>query len=373
MSSFFDTLAPAHVRNLPTYQPGKPVEELERELGIRGAVKMASNENPMGPSPLAMEAAARALSKSHLYPVDDAFYLRRAVAERLGVAPEGLVFGAGSNEIIFMILHALCRPGQDEVLTHQYAFISYKLAAMAHDLPFVEARVTADLACDVDALIAAMGPRTKVVLLANPNNPTGLHVRAPEFERILAALPPQAVLVVDEAYHEYAVSRGPAQQYPSSLAYQSEREPRVITLRTFSKIYGLAALRVGYGVGHPRVIGYIERVRRAFNVGSVAQAAALAALDDAAHVARSQEAARACIDTLAAGAQRLGLRPYPSLANFLLVGTGRDADPIYQALLAQGVIVRPMRSWGLPQHLRISVGTPSETERALSALAQAVK
>ncbi len=372
MSSFFDTLAPAHVRNLPTYQPGKPVEEVERELGIRGVVKMASNENPMGPSPLAVEAAARALSKSHLYPVDDAFYLRRAVAERLGVSPEGLVFGAGSNEIIYMLLHALCRPGQDEVLTHEYAFISYRLAAMAHDVPFVEARVTADLACDVDALIAAMGPRTKVVLLANPNNPTGSHVRAPDFERILAALPPQAVLVMDEAYYEYAVSVGPESQYPSSLAYQTERDPRIITLRTFSKIYGMAALRVGYGIGHPRVIGYIERVRRAFNVNSVAQAAALAALDDEAHVARSQEAARAGIDMLIEGAQRLGLRPYPSLANFVLVGTGRDAEPIYKSLLAQGVIVRPLRAWGLPQHLRISAGTLSDTERTLAALAQAV-
>lgn len=370
MSSFFDTLAPDHVRNLPTYQPGKPVEELERELGLRGVVKMASNENPMGPSPLAIEAAARALGKSHLYPVDDAFYLRRAMAERLGVSPEGLIFGAGSNEIIYLILHALCRPGQDEVLTHQYAFISYRLAAMAHDVPFVEAPATADLACDVDALIAAMGPRTKVVLLANPNNPTGSHVRTSDFERILAALPPQAVLVMDEAYYEYAVSRGGASQYPSSLAYQSERDPRILTLRTFSKIYGLAALRVGYGIGHPRVIGYIERVRRAFNINSVAQAAALAALDDEAHVARSQEAARAGIDALIAGVERLGLRAYPSLANFMLVGTGRDAEPIYKSLLAQGVIVRPMRAWGLPQHLRISAGTPSDTERTLAALAQ---
>jgi histidinol-phosphate aminotransferase len=372
MSSFFDTLAPAHIRDLPTYQPGKPVEELERELGIRGAIKMASNENPMGPSPLAVEAASRALSKAHLYPVDDAFYLRRAMAERLGVAPASLIFGAGSNEIIFMILHALCRPGQDEVLTHRYAFISYRLAAMAHDLPFVEAPVTADLACDVDALISAMGPRTKVVLLANPNNPTGAHVRTRDLERILAALPPQAVLVVDEAYHEYAVCAGPESEYPSSQAYQSEREPRVVTLRTFSKIYGLAALRVGYGIGHPRVIGYIERVRRAFNVGSVAQAAALAALDDHAHVARSQETARAGIARLIEGTARLGLRPYPSLANFMLVGVGCDAEPVYQALLQQGVIVRPMRGWGLPEHLRISVGTPAETERALAVLAQVV-
>jgi histidinol-phosphate aminotransferase len=372
MSSFFDSVAPAYIRDLPTYQPGKPVEELERELGISGAVKMASNENPMGPSLLAMEAATRALTRGHLYPVDDAFYLRRALAERLGVAPGALIFGAGSNEIIYMIVHALCRPGQDEVLTHQYSFITYRLAALAHGVPFVEAPATADLACDVDALIAAMGPRTKVVLLANPNNPTGAHVRTRGLERILAALPPQAVLVMDEAYHEYAVSAGAVSEYPSSQAYQSEREPRIITLRTFSKIYGLASLRVGYGIGDPRVLGYVERVRHAFNVSSVAQAAALAALDDDAHVARSQEAARAGIDMLSEGATRLGLRPYPSLGNFVLVGVGRDAEPVYQAMLQKGVIVRPMHAWGLPQHVRISAGAHADTERALAVLAEAV-
>ncbi|HWN71665.1 MAG TPA: histidinol-phosphate transaminase [Haliangium sp.] len=372
MSSFFDTVAPAYIRDLPTYQPGKPVEELERELGIRGAIKMASNENPMGPSPLAIEAATRALARAHLYPVDDAFYLRRALAERLGVAPGALVFGAGSNEIIYMILHALCRPGQDEVLTHQYAFISYRLASLAHGLPFVEAPVTADLGCDVDALIAAMGPRTKVVLLGNPNNPTGAHLRTRDLERILAALPPQAVLVVDEAYHEYAVSAGAAAEYPSSQAYQSEREPRVITLRTFSKIYGLASLRVGYGIGHPRVIGYIERVRHAFNVSSVAQAAALAALDDDAHVARSQESARVGLEVLSEGARRLGLRPYPTLGNFVLLDVGRDAESVYQGMLQKGVIVRPMRAWGLTQHVRISAGTRADTERALAVLAEVV-
>jgi histidinol-phosphate aminotransferase len=372
MSSFFDSVAPAYIRDLPTYRPGKPVEELERELGIRGAIKLASNENPMGPSPLAMEAATRALTRAHFYPVDDAFFLRQALAERLGVAPDALVFGAGSNEIIYMILHALCRPGQDEVLTHQYAFITYRLAAMAHAVPFVEAPVTADLACDVDALLAAVGPRTKVVLLANPNNPTGAHVRTRDLERILAALPPHVVLVVDEAYHEYAVSAGPAADYPSSQLYQSEREPRIITLRTFSKIYGLAALRIGYGIGHPRVMAYVERVRQAFNVSAVAQAAALGALDDDAHVARSQQAARTGIDMLIEGTGRLGLRPYPSLGNFVLVDVGRDAEPLYQALLQKGVIVRPMHGWGLPQHVRISVGTVSETERALAALAEVV-
>ncbi|ACY15775.1 histidinol-phosphate aminotransferase [Haliangium ochraceum DSM 14365] len=372
MSSFFDTLTAAHIRDLPMYQPGKPVEELERELGIRDAVKAASNENPLGPSPRAVEAATQALSKAHLYPIGDAFYLRRALAQRLDIAPERLVFGAGSNEVIYLIMHALCRPGQDEVLTHKYAFISYKLCAMAYDLPFVEVDVAEDLSCDADALIAAMGPRTKVVLLANPNNPTGIHVPRGDFERILAALPPQAVLVVDEAYYEYAVSVGEQADYPSSLTYQSEREPRIITLRTFSKIYGLAGLRVGYGIGHPEVMNRVERVSRAFNVNSVAQAAALAALDDDAHITRSQQAARASIERLSRVAEELGLRPYPSLTNFLLLGFGRPAAPVYEAMLRRGAIVRPMAAWGLPEHLRISVGTEAETERVAEALRASV-
>jgi histidinol-phosphate aminotransferase len=372
MSSFFDDVAVPYIRDLPVYEPGKPVEELERELGIRDVVKLASNENPVGPSPLAMAAAQAMLARAHFYPADDAFFLRRALAERLGVAPGALIFGAGSNEIIYMLVHALCRPGQDEVLTHQYSFISYRLAAMAYAAPFVEAPASAELGCDVDALIAAMSPRTKVVLLANPNNPTGAYVRTRDLERILEALPPHAVLVVDEAYHEYAMHAGAAAEYPSSQRYQSEREPRVITLRTFSKIYGLASLRVGYGIGHPRVLGYVERVRKAFNVSGLAQAAALGAMDDTEHVARSQQVTRASLDMLLAGAERLGLRGYPSLANFVLVDVGRDAEPLYQALLQRGVIVRPLRGWGLPRHVRISAGTPSETERALAALAEVV-
>jgi histidinol-phosphate aminotransferase len=365
---FFSGLVPDNIATLAPYQPGKPVEELERELGITGAIKIASNENPMGPSPLAVEAATRAVREAHLYPDGAAHHLRAALAERNAVRPEQLVFGAGSNELIYLVVGTFCKPGHDQLVTHQYAFISYRLAARAHDVDFVAAEVTGDLRCDVDALIAAFTPRTKLVILANPNNPTGAHLRRGELERLLAALPARALLVVDEAYHEYAAAVADADEYPHSQRYQTEDEPRIITLRTFSKIYGLAGLRVGYGIGHPAVIDFINRLRRPFNVNSVAQAAALAALSDDDHVARSQQAAAGGIDELSRAVAELGLRAYPSLCNFVLVDVGRPAAPVYDALLGHGVIVRPMGAWGLDGHIRISVGTPEQTRRVTQAL-----
>lgn len=367
-SAFFTGLVPDNIETLAPYQPGKPVEELERELGITGAIKIASNENPMGPSPLAAEAAARAVREVHLYPDGAAHHLRAALSGRLGVRPEQLVFGAGSNELIYLLVGTFCRPGRDQLVTHRHAFISYRLAAMAHDVDFVAAEVTGDLRCDVDALIAAFTPRTKIVMLANPNNPTGAHLRRAELERLLAALPARALLVVDEAYHEYATAVADADEYPRSQAYQGEDEPRLVTLRTFSKIYGLAGLRVGYGIGHPQVVDYINRLRRPFNVNSVAQAAALAALSDDGHVERSQRAAASGIEALGQAAGELGLRAYPSLCNFVLIDVDRPAAPVYDALLRHGVIVRPMGAWGLERHIRISVGTPEQTGRVAVAL-----
>ncbi len=374
MDGFFSNLVSEHIRDLPVYRPGKPAEEVEREFGIHGALKLASNENPMGPSPRAIEAAARALAKAHIYPHGDSFYLRHALAERRGVSAEQVLMGTGSNELIYYIAQALCRPGHDQILTHKNAFVTYRLAAQSCGVEVIETAVDDDLRCDVDALIAAMGPRTKVVFLANPNNPTGAYIPKPDLERILAALPERALLVVDEAYQEYALANDQGGDYPLSQGYQSAEEPRILTLRTFSKVYGLAGLRVGYGIGNERVVGYIDRVRRVFNVNSIAQAAARAALDDEAHVERSCNAVRTGLASLSQGVEKLGLRAYPSLGNFILVGVGRDAAPIYEGMLRRGVIVRPLAGWGLPQHLRISAaGTPADTDRALSALAAAVE
>jgi histidinol-phosphate aminotransferase len=355
---------PAHIATLKAYQPGKPVEELERELGISGAIKIASNENPMGPSPKAIEAIREAAARVHLYPDGGCHHLRQALAERLGVRPEELVFGAGSNELIGLLVQAFCEPGRDEVLAHKYAFISYRLASQANNIDFVEADVRDDLGCDVDDMIARLTERTRILFLANPNNPTGAYLPVPQFERLLAALPERVVLVVDEAYHEFARV---VADYPQSQRYREQRK-LIVTLRTFSKIYGLAGLRVGYGIADAEVADAVNRVRRPFNINVPAQAAALAALDDDDHVNSSRSAANQAIAAIRASAESLGLRAYPSLGNFVLVDVGRDSGEVYKQLLMEGVIVRPMGAWGLPTCVRISVGTAAETKRVTDAL-----
>ena len=361
---------PPHVAALEPYQPGKSIEELERELGLTGIVKLASNENPLGPSPRAIEAAHAALATANLYPDGSGFALRRALVERLGVEPGEVALGGGSNELIHLLVRTFCRPGEDQVVTHRHAFISYVIAARTHGVEVIETPVRqGDLGCDVEALCAAFGPRTRLVFLANPNNPTGAHLTRAELERVLVAAPPRALIVIDEAYHEYAAALDP--DYPASQPYRRQ-QPGIVTLRTFSKIHGLAGLRVGYAVADRRVVAELDRVRRPFNVSSLAQAAAVAALDDPAHVARSIDAARTGLPALAAGLGELGLRALPSLGNFLLCDVGRPAAPVYQALLERGVITRPMGAWGLPRHLRISLGTPPEIQRALAAVRTAL-
>jgi histidinol-phosphate aminotransferase len=367
MVSLLEEIVPDYIHKLKPYQPGKPVEEVERELGISGAIKIASNENPMGPSPRAVEAARKALSDTHFYPDGGCFRLRQLLSERLKVSPDSLVFGAGCNEIIHMVILTFCRPGIDEVLTHKYAFISYRLAAVAYGAPFVESDVTAELKCDVDSLIGAITPNTRVIFLANPNNPTGAYLNRAEFERVLEAVPPKTILVVDEAYHEYATVM--ADDYPRSQDYHSKDRPLLITLRTFSKVYGLAGLRVGYSICDPEVANYLNRIRRPFNVTSIAQEAALAALEDQEHVNKSTDAARSGIRELTDAVEKIGLTAYPSLGNFVLVDVKTDPGPVHEKLQARGVIVRPMSAWGLTRHLRVSVGTPEQTRRVVEALA----
>jgi histidinol-phosphate aminotransferase len=308
------------------------------------------------------------LSSIGSYPDGGCFRLRKVLAERVGVTPEELVFGAGSNELIHLVVSAFCRPRLDEVLTHQYAFISYRLAASSRDVPLVEAPVTSDLRCDVDALIACMSKRTRVIFLAHPNNPTGAHLTRAELERVIESAPRGALLVVDEAYHEFASAADA--EYPSSQDYRSQERRLILTLRTFSKAHGLAGLRVGYGIGDAEVIQYLDRIRRPFNVNAVAQAAAIAALDDTEHVRRSIEVATAGVRELRRGITELGLDTYPSLGNFVLVEVGEKAVATYEQLLRLGIIVRPLGAWGLPRHLRISAGTGEQNQRVLAALRQ---
>jgi histidinol-phosphate aminotransferase len=363
--AWIDDFAPSHVRNLDVYQPGKPIDELERELGITGAIKVASNENPLGPSPRAVAAIPAALSQLHLYPDAGGFVLRRALAARLDVGIDQVALGNGSNDLLYQLVLATCEP-TDEVLSHKFAFLSYRLAAQVAGRAFVAAPTTPDLACDIDALIAAITPRTKLVVLGTPNNPTGSVVTRAGADKLLAALPSRALLVIDEAYAEYA-AEWPEIDHADGLALLA-REHRVVVLRTFSKIYGLAGLRIGYAVADRAVIDVLGRVGRTFHVSSLAMVGATAALADQDHVAISARHARASLELLHAQVSRPGVRVYPSLANFVLIDCGQPSTPLYERLLRLGVIVRPMAAWGLPHHLRVSVASHQDMPRVIAAL-----
>jgi histidinol-phosphate aminotransferase len=362
----FEKLARPGVRALKPYVPGKPVEELERELGITGAVKLASNENPLGPSPRAITAAAEALAQVSSYPDSGHTVLRRRLAERLGVGEAELLVTNGADDLIHHVASAFCRPGIDQIVTPRVGFISYRLAAELREVPLVQTALTAELRPDVDALCAAFGPATRVVYLGHPNNPTGAALRRDELERILREAPPDAIVVLDEAYHEFA--RVLCDDYPSGLDYYRRgARDTLIVARTFSKAYGLAGLRIGYAVCAPGLATYLDRVRRPFNVNTVGQVAAIAALGDEDHVARTVEVTRRGMALLGRELGALGLKVYPSAANFVLVDVGGPSQPIYDALLRRGVIVRPMGGWGLPTCVRVSIGTSEQCERAVAA------
>ncbi|HEY0194893.1 MAG TPA: histidinol-phosphate transaminase [Kofleriaceae bacterium] len=356
---------PPHVAGLDVYQPGKPIDELERELGIAGVIKVASNENPLGPSPKALAALPAALSHLHRYPDAGGFALCRALAAKLDVEVGQIALGNGSNDLLYQLVIATCEP-TDEVLSHKYGFLSYRLSAQVVGRPFVAAPASAALGCDVDALIAAITPRTKLVVVGTPNNPTGTVITQAELDRIRAALPARALLVIDEAYTEYAAA-WPEVPHADGLLAQRQ-DPRVIVLRTFSKIYGLAGLRVGYAVADKAVIDVLGRVGRTFHVGSLSLVGAEAAVSDTDHVARSAAHARRCLERFAAELRGPGVKIYPSLANFLLIDCGRPSAPIYDQLLRRGVIVRPMAAWGLETCLRLSVARDEDMPRVIEAI-----
>jgi len=358
-------LVPEWIRALAPYPPGKPIEELEREYGIFGSIKLASNENPLGPSPKAVAAIAAALGDLHRYPDGNCFYLKRAVAKKLGVSPDALIFGNGSNEIIELAVHTFMQRGDEAVMADQ-AFVIYRLVVQAAGgrSRLVPLR---NFTHDLDGIAEAITPATRVVFLANPNNPTGTIFRRQEWRDFLAALPPQVIVVMDEAYFEFVDDP----DYPDSLAAHGSGRP-LITLRTFSKIYGLAGLRIGFGVAHPELIEVMNRVRQPFNVSSLAQVAVLAALDDDEHVERTRRCNREGMVFLRQHCERLGIEYVPSWANFLLVHVGNGAR-VYEALLRQGVIVRPMSVYGFPEHVRVTVGTADENQRFITALEQALR
>ncbi|HUS32803.1 MAG TPA: histidinol-phosphate transaminase [Kofleriaceae bacterium] len=364
--SWLEVLAPAHVRGLDVYQPGKPIEELERELGISGAVKVASNENPLGPSPKALAAIPKALSQLNLYPDAGGFALRRALSAKLGVPIEQLTLGNGSNDLLYQLVLATC-DATDEVLTHKFAFLSYRLSAQVAGRPFVAVQPTPELGCDANALIAGITPKTKLVVIGSPNNPTGSVVTRADGEKILAALPERALLVIDEAYAEYA-AQWPEVDHLDGMAL-AKQDKRVVVLRTFSKIYGLAGLRIGYAIAAREVVDLVNRVGRTFHVSNLAMVGAIAALDDQEHVEISAKHARTAIERLRS---EVKAKVYPSLANFVLIDCGKPSTPIYDRLLKMGVIVRPMAAWGLPNHIRVSVAAAPDMPRVIAALNEAL-
>lgn len=356
---------PDYIRSLIPYEPGKPIEEVEREYGIANSVKLASNENPLGPSPKALAAIREKLDQLHLYPDGDCFYLRRGLSRKLGVAPEKLIFGNGSNEIIELAARTFMRPGDEAVMAEQ-AFVVYRLIVQAVGGRSREVPLK-NFTHDLPALAEAVSPRTRLVFLANPNNPTGTIFRRDAWERFLDAVSTDVLLIVDEAYFEYVQDS----DYPDSLRYHRD-DRAILTLRTFSKLYGLAGLRIGYGVGSAELVGLMQRVRQPFNVNAPAQWAALAALDDIDHVNRSLDLNRQGLEYLQGEFRRLGLAFVPSQANFVLVRVGQGPE-VFQQLLKQGVIVRPMGGYRFPDYVRVTVGTMDENRKFIAALENVIR
>ena len=350
------------LKTLPTYQPGRPIEEVARELNLPPGdiIKLASNENPLGPSPAALAAMQKVLANLHLYPDGNAFYLKQKLAVKLGLAPANLVLGNGSNEIIEFVGHAYFAPGVDVVVS-QYCFVVYPLVAqlMGANVVTVPAK---NHAHDLPAMLQAITPQTRVVFVANPNNPTGTLAPREEVIRFVNEVPDQVLLVIDEAYVEFLDDAVDL----VSLVRLGAR-PNLLLMRTFSKIFGLAGLRLGYGIGHPDLVATLEKIRQPFNINSLAQAGALAALDDTEHMGRTRANNARGLEFFYRAFRDLKLQYIPSSANFILVRVG-EGQRIFEAMQKQGVIVRPMGGYQLPEWILISVGTPEENERCLGAL-----
>lgn len=367
-NNYLDLAAPG-VRALRPYQPGKPVEELEREFGIRNAIKLASNENPFGPAPSAITAGNAALQNIARYPDGSGHALVERLAEKHSVTAGCITPGNGSNDVLDLVARVFLTP-QHEAVFSQHAFAVYPISvqavgASARVAPAHDGSRGPAWGHDLEAMRALVGDATRVVFIANPNNPTGTWLGADELEAFIAGLPPHVMVVVDEAYFEYVE----AADYPDASRWL-DKYPNLIVTRTFSKAYGLAGLRVGYALSHPDVADLLNRVRQPFNVNLVAQAAALAALDDEDHLAQCVQRNRAGMQQLVAGFAELGLPHIESAGNFVCVDTGRSGSAVYQALLREGVIVRPVDNYGMPNHLRVTVGRADENARFLAALAK---
>lgn len=371
MSFNIDTLVAPPVQGIAPYVPGKPLAELEREYGIRDSIKLASNENPLGPGPMALEAIAAASREIGLYPDGNGYALKLALARKHGCSIESITLGNGSNDVLVMLAEAFLTP-QSEAVYSQHAFAVYPIAvqatgAIARVAPANSEQGAMPLGHDLNAMAALVNERTRLVFIANPNNPTGTSVDAGSLRRLIEAIPETALVVIDEAYIEYVEDP----HFPDASRWLDDH-PNLVVTRTFSKAYGLAGLRVGYALSHPSVADALNRVRQAFNVNTIALAAACAALQDSEHLVRSVATNREGLAQIRSELERLKIRYLPSCGNFLLIDCARPALPVFEAMLRLGIIVRPVGSYQLPNHLRVTVGTGAQNRRMLTALEQAL-
>lgn len=355
-----------HISTIVPYPPGKPIEELEREYGIQGSIKLASNENPLGPSPRALAALNDALSRLHRYPDGSGYYLRQKISRKYSVPFDGIVLGNGSNEVIEFAIRAFVQPG-DRVIVPEPSFLLYKLVTQMVGGETVSIPLR-DYSIDLQGMLAAVDDRTRVLFLTNPNNPTGTLLRKAPFDAFLAAVPPEVLVVLDEAYIEFARD----DDTPQGFDYIHQEDPCLLVLRTFSKAYGLAGLRIGYGVTNPSVATYLNRVHQPFNTGSLSQAAAIAALDDEEFLSETLRTVWEGMEYLCREMDRIGLNTLPSQANFFLIQVPVDGKKVFEHMLRQGVIIRPMNAYGLPRHIRVNVGRPEENRRFVKALTLAL-
>ncbi|MBI3615305.1 MAG: histidinol-phosphate transaminase [Candidatus Omnitrophica bacterium] len=353
-------LARKCLEGVNSYSPGKPIEEVQREYGLSRAVKLASNENPLGPSPRALEAIRRALPNLHRYPDSHCFYLVRELSRHWGLPPEQFLVGNGSDELITLAARAFLDPG-DEVVIAEPTFLIYRIAAQIAGAR-VKVVKSKQFRYDLAGMRRAVTPRTRLAFIANPDNPTGTYVTKAEVDAFMEDLPPGVIVFLDEAYAELV----DAPDYPDSRLYL-DRRPVILT-RTFSKAYGLSGIRVGYGIGSPELIQAMQKVREPFNVNSLAQAAAAAALEDSEHLETTRRLLREQKPVLYRALEELGFSCVPSATNFILFHVGPRAGRLVQALLKRGIIVRDMLAWDLPEYIRVTVGLPEENQAFIQAV-----
>ena len=354
-------VANSYIRNLIPYQPGKPIEELERELGIVSAIKLASNENPLGASPAAIEAGQKALEKSHIYPDGGCYNLKNALSDFLEVKPSQLTIGNGSENILEIIVKAYLANGQSAVVS-QYAFLTISLLVKSAGADLITVPAY-QYGHDLKKIAAAVNETTQIVFIVNPNNPTGTYTKQDDLMLLLNSVPSHVLVVIDEAYHEY-IKRD---DYPDTVSLL-KRYPNLIITRTFSKAYGLAALRLGYAISSEAVADMLNRARLPFNVNSVAVCAGLAALKDQAHIKKSVALNSQGMQQLEDGLNKLQMTFIPSLGNFIAIDLKKNAKEVYESMLRQGVIVRPLAAYDMPTFIRVTIGTTEQNERFLQVL-----